>query len=116
VIDAFDADSLIYAAVPGHPLGSRVAALFSPQLLVDAASVAGVGSVLLLPGVLARPVQEAAQGGDRCVVLAAESIGPATTRTRPLLNSRSRWRRPTGCARQMRSTSRVPSQSAQTDS
>ena len=27
-MDAFDADVLIYAAVPGHPLGRRVAALF----------------------------------------------------------------------------------------
>ena len=28
LMDAFDADALIYAAVPGHPLGQRVAALF----------------------------------------------------------------------------------------
>jgi predicted nucleic acid-binding protein len=27
-MDAFDADALIYAAVPGHQLGRRVAALF----------------------------------------------------------------------------------------
>ena len=27
-MDAFDADVLIYAAAPGHPLGERVAALF----------------------------------------------------------------------------------------
>ena len=49
--DAFDADALIYAAVPGHPLGERVAALFrraSP----------GVGSVLLLPEVLSKPLRD----------------------------------------------------------
>jgi hypothetical protein len=42
VIDAFDADALIYAAAPGHPLGRRVAALFR-------SASPGVGSVLLLP-------------------------------------------------------------------
>ena len=50
-MDAFDADALIYAAVPGHPLGERVAALFrlaSP----------GVGSVLLLPEVLGKPLRD----------------------------------------------------------
>ena len=50
-MDAFDADALIYAAVPGHPLGERVAALFrlaSP----------GVGSVLLLPEVLSKPLRD----------------------------------------------------------
>ena len=50
-MDAFDADALIYAAVPGHPLGERVAALFrlaSP----------GVGSVLLLPEVLGNPLRD----------------------------------------------------------
>ena len=44
-MDAFDADVLIYAVVPDHPLGRRVRALFP----VDPGEVAGVGSVLLLP-------------------------------------------------------------------
>ena len=54
-MDAFDADVLVYAAVPGHPLGRRVAALF------DAAAggaLAGVGSVLLLPEVLGKPLRD----------------------------------------------------------
>jgi predicted nucleic acid-binding protein len=50
-MDAFDADVLIYAAVPGHPLGQRVAALFrSPG--------PRAGSVLLLPEVLSKPLRD----------------------------------------------------------
>jgi predicted nucleic acid-binding protein len=55
-VDAIDADVLIYAAVPGHPLGRRVRALFP----VEPGGVAGVGSVLLLPEVLAKPVRDCA--------------------------------------------------------
>lgn len=57
-LDAFDADVLIYASQPGHPLGVLVRSLF-----VDAereARPAGVGSVLLLPKLLARPVRDEA--------------------------------------------------------
>jgi Predicted nucleic acid-binding protein, contains PIN domain len=57
-MDAFDADVLIYAAVPGHPLGRRVRALFP----VEAAGIAGIGSVLLLPEVLAKPMRDGAMG------------------------------------------------------
>ena len=47
-MDAFDADALIYAASPAHPLGEGVRrALASPG---------NVGSVLLLPEVLAKPI------------------------------------------------------------
>lgn len=49
-MDAFDADVLIYAAVPGHYLGGRVAALF--EAAPDPAEVVGVGSVLLVPELL----------------------------------------------------------------
>lgn len=49
--DAFDADALIYAAVPGHPLGERVAALFR-------SASPGTGSVLLLPEVLGKPLRD----------------------------------------------------------
>jgi len=45
-MDAFDADVLIYAAVPGHPLGEQVVTLFPSAA---PATVAGIGSVLLLP-------------------------------------------------------------------
>jgi predicted nucleic acid-binding protein len=50
-MDTFDADVLIYAAAPGHPLGRRVLALF--QQSED--TFAGTGSVLLLPEVLSKP-------------------------------------------------------------
>lgn len=54
-MDAFDADVIIYAAAPGHPLGRRVAGLFAAS---GAGQLpAGVGSVLLLPEVLAKPVR-----------------------------------------------------------
>jgi predicted nucleic acid-binding protein len=53
-MDAFDADVLIYAAVAGHPLGRRVRALFP----VEPDTSAGVGSVLLLPEVLAKPMRD----------------------------------------------------------
>jgi predicted nucleic acid-binding protein len=56
-MDAFDADVLIYAAVPGHPLGEQVAALFRS---VAPATSAGLGSVLLLPEVLGRPLRDGA--------------------------------------------------------
>ncbi len=52
-MDAFDADVLIYAAAAGHPLGVRVRTLFA----VEAETMAGVGSVLLLPEVLAKPLR-----------------------------------------------------------
>jgi predicted nucleic acid-binding protein len=57
-LDAFDADVLIYAAIPGHPLGSRVAALFPAKALGKSGSRRGVGSVLLLPEVLSKPLRD----------------------------------------------------------
>jgi predicted nucleic acid-binding protein len=54
-MDAFDADVIIYAAVADHRLGRRVIGLFdrSPR-----ASLAGVGSVLLIPEVLSKPLRD----------------------------------------------------------
>lgn len=52
-LTAFDADVLIYAAVAGHPLGVRVAALFT-----GARDPIGIGSVLLLTEVLAKPMRQ----------------------------------------------------------
>lgn len=57
-MDAFDADVLIYAAVPGHPLGTPVLALFPEQPSDDAGIFAGVGSTLLLPEVLTMPTRD----------------------------------------------------------
>jgi len=57
-VDAFDADVLIYAAIPDHPLGRRVAALFSAEAAAKSGMRAGVGSVLLLPELLAKPLKD----------------------------------------------------------
>lgn len=51
---AFDADVLIYAAAEGHPIGVRIAALFTDG---DADAV-GIGSVLLLAEVLTKPMRD----------------------------------------------------------
>lgn len=55
-MDAFDADVLIYAAAREHPLGRRVRTLFP----AEAGGLAGVGSVLLLPELLAKPMRDGA--------------------------------------------------------
>ncbi|WP_165036848.1 type II toxin-antitoxin system VapC family toxin [Candidatus Protofrankia californiensis] len=57
-MDAFDADVLIYAATTDHPLGRRVAALFPVAPPNDADPPVGVGSLLLLPEVLAKPLRD----------------------------------------------------------
>lgn len=51
---AFDADVLIYAAVRDHPMGRRVRSLLE---LAAAGAPAGVGSTLLLPEILAKPMR-----------------------------------------------------------
>jgi predicted nucleic acid-binding protein len=57
-VDAFDADVLIYAAVPGHLLGRRVRALFAPDPVEPNGAVAGIGSVLLVPELLTKPLRD----------------------------------------------------------
>jgi predicted nucleic acid-binding protein len=56
-MDAFDADVLIYAAAPGHPLGERVAALFPATAVPRLADKVGIGSALLVPEVLSKPLR-----------------------------------------------------------
>jgi predicted nucleic acid-binding protein len=51
-VDAFDADVLIYAAA-GHPLGRRVRTLLDERPTAPA----GIGSVLLVPEVLGKPLR-----------------------------------------------------------
>ena len=65
-MDAFDADVLIYAAIPGHPLGSRVAALLPVKTPGKSPRRRGVGSVLLLPEVMSEPLRD----GDATAVRA----------------------------------------------
>jgi predicted nucleic acid-binding protein len=59
-MDAFDADVLIYAAVPDHPLGRRVRALFPSAPTATTGSIAGTGSVLLVPELLTKPLRDGA--------------------------------------------------------
>jgi predicted nucleic acid-binding protein len=59
-VDAFDADVLIYAAAPEHPLGRRVRALFPTEPTSASGAVAGTGSVLLVPELLAKPMRDGA--------------------------------------------------------
>lgn len=54
-MDAFDADVLIYAAIDGHPLGRRVRPLI-PTAPTE--QTAGVGSMLLIPELLTKPVRQ----------------------------------------------------------
>jgi predicted nucleic acid-binding protein len=92
VRDAFDSDALIYAAVPGHPLGRRVAALFRSAA---PGTIAGTGSVLLLPEVLGRPLRDGATDEIRILagLLARLDLRPvdrATAELATALSSRYR--------------------------
>lgn len=82
-MDAFDADVLIYAATAGHTLGRRVRALFPSDALEHDAVVAGVGSVLLVPELLTKPLREGATGQLRSLValLARLDLRPTDTAT-----------------------------------
>ena len=60
-MDAFDADVLIYAAAPDHALGAPVRALFAPDAPRQTGVLAGIGSVLLLPELLNKPLRDDAQ-------------------------------------------------------
>jgi len=91
-VDAFDADVLIYAAVPGHPLGEQVATLFRSTA---PATIAGIGSVLLLPEVLSRPLRDGAVDEVRILasLLARLDLRPvdrATAELATALSSRYR--------------------------
>ena len=93
-MDCFDADALIYAAVPGHHIGRRVAALFTTA---GAGALAGAGSVLLLPEVLGRPLRDGAVGEVRALaaLLARLDLRPvdrATAELATALSSRYRLR------------------------
>jgi len=81
-MDAFDSDVLIDAATAGHPVGARVARLF------DDASVArddpvGIGSVLLLPEVLIKPLRhgQAAEAAGLRFMLSRLDLHPVDAGT-----------------------------------
>jgi predicted nucleic acid-binding protein len=93
-MDAFDADVIIYAAVPGHPLGQRVSALFRSAA---AGRPAGVGSVLLLPEVMGKPLRDGTTDEVRALagLLARLDLHPvdrATAELATALSSRYRLR------------------------
>jgi predicted nucleic acid-binding protein len=66
-MDAFDSDVLIYAAAPGHPLGRRVLTLFEDGR--EPLNSAGIGSVLLIPELLAKPLRSGANDELRALSL-----------------------------------------------
>lgn len=82
MIDAFDADAVVYAAVPDHPLGRRVLALFRHA----GRQPAGIGSVLLLPEVLSRPLRDGDANEVRILagLLARLDLRPADRATAEL--------------------------------
>lgn len=87
-MDAFDADAIIYAAVPGHQLGRRVAALIGSA---GATGPAGLGSVLLLPELLGKPLRDGAAGEVRALagLLARLDLRPVDLATAELATSLS---------------------------
>jgi len=87
VIDAFDADVLIYAAVPGHPLGTGVRALFDAVKIGEA----GAGSVLLLSEVLGKPLRDGARDEVRVLagLLARLDLRPVDLATAELATALS---------------------------
>jgi predicted nucleic acid-binding protein len=93
-MDCFDADALIYAAIPGHPLGQRVAALFREA---RPGELAGAGSVLLLPEILAKPLRDGTASEVRALtgLLARLDLRPvdrATAELATALSSRYKLR------------------------
>lgn len=81
-MDAFDADVLIYAAQPGHALGRRVFGLFRNA----SQQFAGVGSVLLLPELLSKPIRDGDTDGVRMLagLLARLDLRPVDRATAEL--------------------------------
>ena len=59
-MDAFDTDVLIYAALSENQDGRRVRALFSSTSSDELPAPVGIGSVLLLPELLSKPVRDRA--------------------------------------------------------
>lgn len=80
-MDAVDADVLIYAAAPDHPVGAPVR-----LHLLQAPPLHHVGSVLLLPEVLSKPTRDgvAAEVDALLYLLGRLSLQPVDTATASL--------------------------------
>ncbi|MGI8758441.1 MAG: type II toxin-antitoxin system VapC family toxin, partial [Acidimicrobiales bacterium] len=85
-VDAFDADALIYATVPKHPLGRRVRYLFPAGPPASTGAVAGIGSVLLIAELLTKPMREGAESELEALaaLLARLELRPADEATAEL--------------------------------
>lgn len=85
-MDSFDADALIYATVPGHPLGMKVVALLSKDPTPQSGRTCGIGSVLLLPELLSKPLRDGQTGAVRILggILARLDLRPVDRATAEL--------------------------------
>jgi predicted nucleic acid-binding protein len=70
-LTAFDADVLIYAATVNHPLGQKILPLLQTDDAGD--GHAGVGSVLLLPEVLAKPMRADPESAETAALISVLS-------------------------------------------
>jgi PIN domain len=71
-MDAFDADVLIYAVQPRNEFRARILELIAPEPPADDEPPAGVGSFLLLPELLGKPIRtEATDQVDALLALLA---------------------------------------------
>jgi predicted nucleic acid-binding protein len=93
-MDCFDADVLIFAADPRHPLGARVRALFTAP---TEGGPVGIGSVLLMPEVMSKPLRDDREDqlADLATLLARLDLRPldhATARVATALAAQHRLR------------------------
>ena len=88
-MDAFDADVLIYAAASDHHLGRRVRALFADEATTTSGAVAGIGSVLLIPELLTKPMRDGAEAELEALsaLLARVELRPVDEATAELATS-----------------------------
>ena len=84
--DAFDSEVLIYAAVPGHPLGERVASLFTSAAF---GAHVGTGSVLLLPEGRSTPPGGPAQREPAAQMASRHGVAADTIHA---IRSHRRWK------------------------
>jgi predicted nucleic acid-binding protein len=84
-MDAFDADVLIYACVPGHESGGKVRRLFL-EGENEPGRIVGIGSVLLLPELLSKPLRErrAAESAELTILLSRLDLRPVDLATAEL--------------------------------